>query len=107
MQIMCQICKKFFQMRQEIELINNQYCPQGAIEVLGNLIQQKMAFLSIKTRQHQEMFGTSDLKAESSMSELKQLKQELFSQLHLLDPQTVLQINSHVSITVVDQQQAS
>lgn len=107
MQIMCQICKKFFQMRQEIELIKSSYHPQEALEVLGNLIQQKIAYHSKKTLRHKEMFGTPDLEAEGRLVELQLLKKDLITQLSQLDPHIVLHINSHVSISIIDQQQAS
>lgn len=94
-------------MRQEIELIKSSYHPQEALEVLGNLIQQKIAYHSKKTLRHKEMFGTPDLEAESRLGELQLLKKDLINQLHQLDPHTVLYINSHVSISIIDQQQAS
>ncbi|MFM8962291.1 MAG: hypothetical protein ACKOGD_00425 [Sphingomonadales bacterium] len=61
-------------MRHEVELIKSSYHPQEALEVLGNLIQQKIAYHSKKTLRHKEMFGTPDLEAEGRLGELHLLK---------------------------------
>ena len=108
MQIMCQICKKKINsMIQEIELIQSSYHPEEALEVLSNLIQQKIAYHSQKTLRHREMFGAPDTQAEQRLSELQAIKKNLIQELKALDPATLLHINGHVSISVVTQQQAS
>ncbi len=94
-------------MTQVIELIQSSYHPEEALEVLCNLIQQKIAFHSKKTLRHQEMFGTPDIHAEQRLTELQQAKKNLIQELKHLDPNTLLQINGSVSISVVAQQQAS
>jgi DNA-directed RNA polymerase subunit F len=94
-------------MIQEIEFIQSNYHPEEALEVLGNLIQQKIAYHTQKTIRHQEMFGTVDVQAEQRLAELQQIKKNLIQKLKQLDPNTVLHINGHVSISVVAQQQAS
>jgi hypothetical protein len=58
-------------MLQEIELIQSNYFPEEAMEVLGNLIQQKIAYHTQKTLRHQEMFGTPDAQAEIRLVELQ------------------------------------
>ena len=94
-------------MVQEIELIQSNYHPEEALEVLGNLIQQKIAYHTQKTIRQQEMFGTADAHAEQRLTELQDIKKNLIQELKQLDPKTLLHINGHVSISVVAQQQAS
>jgi DNA-directed RNA polymerase subunit F len=94
-------------MLKEIELIQSNYFPEEAMEVLGNLIQQKIAYHTQKTLRHQEMFGTPDTQAEQRLTELQKIKKTLIEELKQLDPHTVLHINGHVSLSVVTQQQAS
>ena len=94
-------------MVQEIELIQSNYHPEEALEVLGNLIQQKIAYHTQKTIRHQEMFGTADAHAEQRLTELQDIKKNLIQELKQLDPKTLLHINGHVSISVVAKQQAS
>jgi hypothetical protein len=93
-------------MLQEIELIQSNYHPEEALEVLGNLIQQKIAYHTQKTIRHQEMFGAADAQAEQRLTELQDIKKNLIQELKQLDPNTLLHINGHVSISVVAQQQA-
>lgn len=88
-------------MLQEIELIQSNYAPEEAIEVLGNLIQQKIAYHTQKTLRHQEMFGSPDTQAEKRLIELQQIKKTLIEELKQLDSNTVLHINGHVSLSVV------
>lgn len=90
-------------MTEEIQLINNNYNPAEAIEVIGNLIQHKMTFLSHKTLRDKEMFGFSDKHAEKRIEELSVLKQQLINSLKNLDPKTILQINGQISIAIIDQ----
>ena len=94
-------------MIQKIELIQSNYHPEEALEVLGNLIQQKIAYHTQKTIRHQEMFGNSDAHAEQRLGELQEIKKTLIQELKQLEPNTLLHINGHVSISVVAQQQAS
>ena len=94
-------------MVQEIELIQSNYHQKKALELLGNLIQQKIAYHTQKTIRHQEMFGTADAHAEQRLTELQDIKKNLIQELKQLDPKTLLHINGHVSISVVAQQQAS
>jgi DNA-directed RNA polymerase subunit F len=94
-------------MIQKIELIQSNYHPEEALEILGNLIQQKIAYHTQKTIRHQEMFGTTDAHAEQRLSELQEIKKTLIQELKQLEPNTLLHINGHVSISVVAQQQAS
>jgi hypothetical protein len=61
-------------MLQEIELIQSNYFPEEAMEVLGNLIQQKIAYHTQKTLRHQEMFGAPDTQAEIRLVELQKIK---------------------------------
>jgi DNA-directed RNA polymerase subunit F len=91
-------------MIQEIELIQSNYHPEEALEVLGNLIQQKIAYHTQKTIRHQEMFGTTDAHAEQRLAELQQIKKNLIQELKQFDPNTLLHIHGHVSISVVAQQ---
>ena len=91
-------------MLQEIELIQSNYFPEEAMEVLGNLIQQKIAYHTQKTLRHQEMFGAPDAQAETRLIELQKIKKTLIEDLKKLDPKTVLHINGHVSLTVVVEQ---
>lgn len=88
-------------MLQEIELIQSNYSPEEAIEVLGNLIQQKIAYHTQKTLRHQEMFGSPDTQAEKRLIELQKIKKTLIEELKQLDSNTVLHINGHVSLSVV------
>ena len=104
---MCQICKKNQFMTQEIELIQSSYHSEEALEVLCNLIQQKIAYHTKKTLRHQEMFGLPDSHAEQRLAELQQTKRQLIQELKNLDPNTTLHINGRVSISVVAQHQAS
>ena len=90
-------------MLQEIELIQSNYFPEEAMEVLGNLIQQKIAYHTQKTLRHNEMFGTPDQQAEIRLVALKHIKKTLIEELKQLDPQTLLQINGHVSLSIVTQ----
>ena len=53
------------------------------------------------------MFGRADVQAEQRLAELQQIKKNFIQKLKQLDPNTVLHINGHVSISVVAQQQAS
>lgn len=99
--------QKIFQMIQTIELIKSNYHPEEALEVLGNLIQEKIAYHNKKTLRHKEMFGTLDLEAEKRLVELQAIKKNLIEALKQLDPSTILHINSHVSISIIDQHQAS
>ncbi|MEY5000248.1 MAG: hypothetical protein RLZZ211_284 [Bacteroidota bacterium] len=94
-------------MTHEIELIQSRYHPDEALEVLCNLIQQKIAYHTQKTLRHQEMFGSPDLHAEQRCAELQKTKKMLIQELKLLDPNTLLQINGSISISVIAQQQAS
>jgi hypothetical protein len=94
-------------MIKEIELIKSDYHPEEALDVLSNLIQQKIAYHTQKTIRHQEIFGTPDLQAEQRLKELKDIKKTLIQELKQLDPNTVLHINGNVSLTVIAQQQAS
>jgi hypothetical protein len=94
-------------MIQEIELIQSNYHPKEALEVLGNLIQQKIAYHTQKTVRHQEMYGSPDLQAEQRLLELQNIKKTLIQELKQLDLNTVLHINGHISLTVIAQQQAS
>ena len=94
-------------MTHEIELIQSRYQPEEALEVLCNLIQQKIAYHTQKTHRHQEMFGLPDLHAEQRCAELQKTKKMLIQELKLLDPNTLLQINGSISISVIAQQQAS
>lgn len=91
-------------MLQEIELIQSNYFPEEAMEVLANLIQQKIAYHTQKTLRHQEMFGAPDAHAEIRLIELQKIKKTLIAELKELDPKTVLHINGHVSLTVVVEQ---
>lgn len=91
-------------MIQEIELIQSNYHPKEALEVLGNLIQQKIAYHTQNTLRHQEMFGATDALSEQRIGELQLIKKNLIQELKKLDPHTVLHINGHVSISVVAQQ---
>ncbi len=90
-------------MIEKIELIQSKYYPEEALEVLGNLIQQKIAYHTQKTLRHNEMFGTSDQQAEIRLVALQNIKKTLIEELKQLDPQTVLQINGHVSLSIVTQ----
>jgi hypothetical protein len=94
-------------MIKEIELIKSDYHPEEALDVLSNLIQQKIAYHTQKTIRHQEIFGTPDLQAEQRLKELRDIKKTLIQELKQLDPNTVLHINGNVSLTVIAQQQAS
>ena len=94
-------------MIKEIELIKSDYHPEEALDVLSNLIQQKIAYHTQKTIRHQEIFGTPDLQAEQRLKELQDIKKTLIQELKQLDPNTVLHINGNVSLTVIAQQQAS
>jgi hypothetical protein len=94
-------------MIKEIELIKSDYHPEEALDVLSNLIQQKIAYHTQKTIRHQEIFGTPDLQAEQRLKELKDIKKTLIQELKQLDPNTVLHINGNVSLTFIAQQQAS
>lgn len=94
-------------MIKDIEFIQSTYKPTEAIEVLGNLIQQKMAYHTQKTLRHQEMFGSPDPLAELRLVELKNLKKQLLFDLKKLHPDTLLQINGLVSINIIAEQQAS
>ncbi len=94
-------------MIKEIELIKSDYHPEEALDVLSNLIQQKIAYHTQKTIRHQEIFGAPDLQAEQRLKELKDIKKTLIQELKQLDPNTVLHINGNVSLTVIAQQQAS
>jgi len=96
--------KNINSMIQEIELIQSNYHPKEALEVLGNLIQQKIAYHTQKTVRHQEMFGTTDAHAEQRLAELQQIKKNLIQELKQFDPNTLLHIHGHVSISVVAQQ---
>jgi hypothetical protein len=49
------------------------------------------------------MFGTPDEQAEIRLVALKNIKKTLIEELKQLDPQTVLQINGHVSLSIVTQ----
>lgn len=91
-------------MMQEIELIQSNYFPEEAMEVLGNLIQQKIAYHTQKTIRHQEMFGAPDAQAEIRLVELQKIKRKLIEELKQLDPKTVLHIHGHVSLTAVAEQ---
>ena len=91
-------------MIQEIELIQSNYHPEEALEVLGNLIQQKIAYHTQKTIRHQEMFGTTHAHAEQRLAELQEIKKNLIQELKQFDPNTLLYIHGHVSISVVAQQ---
>jgi hypothetical protein len=91
-------------MMQEIELIQSNYFPEEAMEVLGNLIQQKIAYHTQKTIRHQEMFGAPDAQAEIRLVELQKIKRTLIEELKQLDPNTVLHIHGHVSLTAVAEQ---
>ena len=91
-------------MIQEIELIQSNYHPEEALEVLGNLIQQKIAYHTQKTIRHQEMFGTTDAHAEQRLAELQEIKKNLIQELKQFDPNTLLYIHGHVSISVGAQQ---
>jgi hypothetical protein len=53
------------------------------------------------------MFGLPDSHAEQRLAELQQTKRQLIQELKNLDPNTTLQINGRVSISVVAQHQAS
>ncbi len=94
-------------MIKEIELIKSDYHPEEALDVLSNLIQQKIAYHTQKTIRHQEIFGEPDLQAEQRLKELQDIKKTLIQELKQLDPNTVLHINGNVSLTVIAQQQAS
>jgi hypothetical protein len=94
-------------MIKEIELIKSDYHPEEALDVLSNLIQQKIAYHTQKTIRHQEIFGEPDLQAEQRLKELQNIKKTLIQELKQLDPNTVLHINGNVSLTVIAQQQAS
>jgi hypothetical protein len=94
-------------MINEIELIKSDYHPEEALDVLSNLIQQKIAYHTQKTVRHQEMYGSPDLQAEQRLLELQNIKKTLIQELKQLDPNTVLHINGHISLTVIAQQQAS
>jgi hypothetical protein len=93
-------------MINEIELIKSDYHPEEALDVLSNLIQQKIAYHTQKTVRHQEMYGSPDLQAEQRLLELQNIKKTLIQELKQLDPNTVLHINGHISLTVIAQQQA-
>jgi hypothetical protein len=101
MQIMCQICKKNQFMLTEIELIHGTYQPAEAMEVLSNLIQQKIAYHTQRTLRHQEMFGSPDLAAEERLSELQKTKKQLIADLKNLNPNTLICINGQVSLSIV------
>ncbi len=101
MQIMCQICKKNQFMLTEIELIHGTYQPAEAMEVLSNLIQQKIAYHSQRTLRHQEMFGSPNLEAEQRLIELQKTKKRLIEELKNLNPNTLLHINGQVSLSIV------
>jgi predicted transcriptional regulator len=94
-------------MINEIELIKSDYHPEEALDVLSNLIQQKIAYHTQKTVRHQEMYGSPDLQAEQRLLELQNIKKTLIQELKQLEPNTVLHINGHISLTVIAQQQAS
>ena len=94
-------------MTKEIELIKSDYHPEEALDVLSNLIQQKIAYHTQKTIRHQEISGAPDLQAEQRLKELRDIKKTLIQELKQLDPNTVLHINGNVSLTVIAQQQAS
>lgn len=91
-------------MIQEIELIQSNYLPEEAMEVLGNLIQQKIAYHTQKTIRHQEMFGAPDAQAEMRLVELHKIKRTLIEELKQLDPNTALHIHGQVSLTTVAKQ---
>jgi hypothetical protein len=94
-------------MTKEIELIKSDYHPEEALDVLSNLIQQKIAYHTQKTIRHQEISGPPDLQAEQRLKELQDIKKTLIQELKQLDPNTVLHIYGNVSLTVIAQQQAS
>lgn len=104
---MCQICKKYELMQKQLELIEGEFSLEEGVELLSNLLQQKISYHTRKTTAHREMFGTEDPQALLRIQELKEMKAALRDQFKNSDPQLKLQIHGRISLQSIVSQQAS
>ncbi len=104
---MCQICKKYELMQKQLELIDGEFSLEEGLELLSNLLQQKISYHTRKTTAHREMFGTEDPQALLRIQELKEMKAALLDQFKNSDPQLKLQIHGRISLQSIVSQQAS
>ena len=94
-------------MQNQLELINGEFSMEEGLELLCNLLQQKIAFHTKKTTAHREMFGTEDQNALLRIQELKAMKSQLLDQFRNTDSQQKLQIHGSISLQSIVSQQAS
>ena len=104
---MCQICKKINGMQNQLELINGEFTVEEGLELICNLLQQKISFHTRKTTAHREMFGTEDPQALLRIQELKAMKSQLLDQFKNSDAELKLQIHGSISLQSIVGQQAS
>ena len=94
-------------MQNQLELIDGEFSLEEGLELLCNLLQQKISYHTRKTTAHREMFGTEDPQALLRIQELKKMKAKLLDQFKNSDPQLKLQIHGRISLQSIVSQQAS
>jgi hypothetical protein len=94
-------------MQKQLELIDGEFSLEEGLELLSNLLQQKISYHTRKTTAHREMFGTEDPQALLRIQELKEMKAALLDQFKNSDPQLKLQIHGRISLQSIVSQQAS
>lgn len=94
-------------MQNQLELIDGEFSLEEGLELLCNLLQQKISYHTRKTTAHREMFGTEDPQALLRIQELKKMKAELLDQFKNSDPQLKLQIHGRINLQSIVSQQAS
>lgn len=86
----------------EFELINGKFSPDDAMEILGNLIQKKIDYHSLRSFSHYERFGVTDQWSDKRLKELK----KSFESIQVIiekarEHGNYLDISSSISIEVV------
>ncbi|MFM6946603.1 MAG: hypothetical protein ACKOWW_05640 [Flavobacteriales bacterium] len=91
-------------MQNHFELINGEFSVEEGLDLICNLLQQKISFHTRKTTAHREMFGTEDLYALQRIDELKEMKTKLLDQFTNNHSQQKLQIHGSISLQSIANQ---
>lgn len=85
-----------------LKLIDGDFSTEEALEVLNNLIKNKIKFHELKIFSHSERFGDEDTNSHQRIKELKASLEELKSFLNIAkDNNMKLKINAEVSLNLI------
>lgn len=83
-----------------LKLIDGTFSISDARALLLSLIDDKVRYHKHRIFSHEERFGTTDQHSEQRIIELQLARKELLDDLNKLSGDTVLEINSSISIEI-------